>query len=102
VTLRSAAIERRLVSRVGSVTGAPRPLAAGMAAKARDRMGALEFFARAFAFLLATHPSVRVPEAVRVRAVGGLVTAIVAMPGDLLEYLGYEGGQGACRGLLEP
>lgn len=102
MTLRSTAIERRLASRVGSVTGAPRPLAAGMAARARDRMGALEFLARAFAFLLATNPAVRLPEPVRVRAVGGLVTAIAAMPGDLLEYLGYEGEQGPCRGLLEP
>ena len=73
-----------------------------MVARARDRMGTLEFLARAVAFLIATHPAVRVPEAFRVRAVGGVVTAMAPMLGDVLEYLGYEGGQGACRGLLEP
>ena len=102
MTPSATTIERRLVARLGSVSGAPHPSAAALVARARERMGAPEFHVRALAFLVATHPAARLPERARVRAVGGLVTAMVVAPADMLEYLGIDGEHSPCRGLIEP
>ena len=96
------AVERRLVARLAAVAGMPPVPGGEMVSRARESAGDLLFGIRAVAFLLATRDGVRLPEAIRLRAVGGLVDIVVTRVGDLLEHVGHEEGQSTCHGLLVP
>jgi len=96
-------LDDRLAARFAVVAGTDRGVAGRLVAGARDRAGPRAHAARAAAFLVATAPlGRRLPERVRVRAVGALLTAMFATPGDLLLYLGLSptAETTACRGLL--
>jgi hypothetical protein len=96
-------LDDRLAARFAVVAGTDQGVARRLVAGARDRAGPRAHAARGVAFLVATAPlGRRLPARVRVRAVGALLTAMFAAPGDLLLYLGLAptAETTACRGLL--
>ena len=96
------AFERLLVARLAAVAGLPSGPGARMVRRAREDAGSLRFGLRCAAFLVATRDGVRLPEPIRLRAVGALVSIVFRTAGDLLDHLGHEDGRSTCRGLLVP
>lgn len=89
---------------VANTIGVDRELATRMLERARERLGATEYDARAAAFLAATtFPGTLVPaDGARRRAVEGLVGPMLQQRIDGLVYLGQvdQPPDGPCQGLL--
>lgn len=100
----SAVLDRRLATRVAAVADLPLAVADTLLERAHRRIGGMGYATRAAAFLLCTRAFAArlLPERVRRRGVGALLTVALPSPGEPLLYLGMTDSADttACAGLL--